>query len=243
MTTKRTSDKLYSWTIINDTTAIKKCDKSFFDHRGSAIPEGLKWFFCLDNTEYGDRQELTIQYLGTTFNGRTETDQLRRCRIFWHTNLANLFRRYQPKEDEEYPHVRFSRINSTTYEISFLNEEIIEKEKDNPFESEYVPKTEGQRKQYYTSKYERNPENRKQAIRIHGTRCMICGFDFEAVYGEAGRNFIEVHHIKPLSEAKQEVQIDPEKDLICVCSNCHRIIHRKKNGVYNIEEVKNMLNR
>ena len=66
---------------------------------------------------------------------------------------------------------------------------------------------------------------------------MICGFDFEAFYGEAGRNFIEVHHIKPLSSLDEEIMIDPEKDLVCVCSNCHRIIHRKKDGVYSLDDV------
>ena len=25
--------------------------------------------------------------------------------------------------------------------------------------------------------YERNPKNRKEAIKIHGCRCQICGFD------------------------------------------------------------------
>lgn len=68
---------------------------------------------------------------------------------------------------------------------------------------------------------------------------MACGFDFEAVYGEAGKDFIEVHHIKPLSDVGEDVEVDPEKDLVCVCSNCHRIIHRKKDGICTIEEVKN----
>ena len=54
---------------------------------------------------------------------------------------------------------------------------------------------------------------------------MICGFDFEEKYGELGKGYIEVHHIKPLSEIDEEVVVNPETDLICVCSNCHRKIH------------------
>ena len=117
----------------------------------------------------------------------------------------------------------------------------LQKELIHQFQSEVIPQKEGKKKEFYVSKYERNPLNRMNAIKIHGTKCMICGFDFESFYGEAGRNFIEVHHIKPLATLDEEVTIDPEKDLVCVCSNCHRIIHRKRNGVYTLDEVKRML--
>ena len=40
---------------------------------------------------------------------------------------------------------------------------------------------------------------RKMAIKIHGNKCMACGFDFESVYGKHGKNYIEVHHVVPLS--------------------------------------------
>lgn len=100
---------------------------------------------------------------------------------------------------------------------------------------------EGKKKVYYTTKYERDSKNREAAVRMHGTKCMICGFDFEVAYGELGRGFIEVHHIKPLSELKEEVVIDPEKDLICVCSNCHRMLHRFKKYIISVEELKQIV--
>ena len=100
---------------------------------------------------------------------------------------------------------------------------------------------EGKKKVYYTTKYERNSKNREAAIRIHGTKCMICGFDFEETYGELGKGYIEVHHIKPLSELEEEVVIDPEKDLICVCSNCHRMLHRFKSYIISVEELKQIV--
>ncbi|RBO96851.1 HNH endonuclease [Nocardia puris] len=55
-------------------------------------------------------------------------------------------------------------------------------------------------------------------------RCEVCGFDFEEVYGPRGAGFIECHHIVPLSvsgETKTRLS-----DLILLCSNCHRMIHR-----------------
>lgn len=102
-------------------------------------------------------------------------------------------------------------------------------------------RTEGRKTVYYTTKYERSQKNREAAIRIHGTKCMICGFDFEAKYGELGKGYIEVHHIKPLFELDEEVTINPEKDLICVCANCHRMLHRFKSYIVTPEELKQIV--
>src|SRR5699024_3020730 len=85
---------------------------------------------------------------------------------------------------------------------------------------------EGRSKYYYGKRYERNPENRRLAIKKHGVNCYACGFNFEEVYGERGKDFIEIHHIKPLSTLEKEVEIDPGTDLIPLCANCHRMVHR-----------------
>ncbi|SFB38593.1 HNH endonuclease [Clostridium frigidicarnis] len=104
-----------------------------------------------------------------------------------------------------------------------------------------ISQNEGKKISYYTTRYERNIKNRTRAIEIHGTKCMACGFDFEKVYGELGRAYIEVHHVSPLSSIEDEVKINPKTDLIAVCSNCHRMIHRKKNHVLSLEELKNII--
>ncbi|MGM0584318.1 MAG: HNH endonuclease [Pseudomonadota bacterium] len=56
--------------------------------------------------------------------------------------------------------------------------------------------------------------------------CEICGFDFEKTYGSIGAQFIEAHHVNPLSEASGEHEVSIE-DLIAVCANCHRMLHRE----------------
>lgn len=94
---------------------------------------------------------------------------------------------------------------------------------------------------YYTTKYERSAQNREEAIRIHGTKCMICGFDFEKKYGELGKGYIEVHHIKPLSDLDEEVVVNPATDLICVCSNCHRMLHRFRSYMVSVEELRRIV--
>ena len=106
---------------------------------------------------------------------------------------------------------------------------------------DYEIKSEGKKTQYYTTRYERNPKNRQLAIAIHGTKCMACGFDFEQFYGERGREYIEVHHVVPLATRDQQVDIDPRTDLVVVCSNCHRMIHRRKNDILTLEELKEII--
>lgn len=100
---------------------------------------------------------------------------------------------------------------------------------------------EGSKIKYFTTKYERSIKNRLEAINIHGTKCMVCGFDFESMYGEWGKGFIEVHHIKPLFDLEEEICINPLTDLVCLCSNCHRIIHRKKDSIFSIEELRELI--
>lgn len=101
--------------------------------------------------------------------------------------------------------------------------------------------TEGAAKKFYGKRYERNAINRRKAIEIHGTTCLVCGFNFENVYGDRGKDFIEIHHLRPLSTVREEVVIDPQTDLAPVCANCHRMIHRNKDNILSIEQLKNML--
>ena len=66
---------------------------------------------------------------------------------------------------------------------------------------------------------------KKRAFRdAHGRLyCERCGLQPEEVYGlEAGEACIEVHHKRPLGAGPVKTQL---KDLMCVCANCHRIIH------------------
>jgi 5-methylcytosine-specific restriction protein A len=73
--------------------------------------------------------------------------------------------------------------------------------------------------------YERNSYARQLCIAHYGYRCSVCDFDFAEFYGDIGRDFIHVHHIIPLGQIKKEYEVDPTKDLIPVCANCHAMIH------------------
>lgn len=85
---------------------------------------------------------------------------------------------------------------------------------------------------------ERNRKLAQQAKLVHGYRCKACGFDFEATYGAIGKDFIEAHHLTPISELKgQVVELDPRADFTVLCANCHRMIHRTA-FVHSVQEFR-----
>ncbi len=100
--------------------------------------------------------------------------------------------------------------------------------------------SEGAKKQITINAYERNPEARRKCLEFYGTSCKICNFNFEIKYGTLAKNFIHVHHIVPLSETNNEYTVNPQKDLIPVCPNCHAVIHLKKPAL-TLAEMKNIL--
>jgi predicted HNH restriction endonuclease len=100
---------------------------------------------------------------------------------------------------------------------------------------------EGQQTQRWTNSYERNPQLRAAAIRVHGVVCMGCGFNFEAKYGAIGLGFIEVHHTKPIGSLGGAASVDPTTDLVVLCSNCHSIVHRKRPSPLSLDALRTLV--
>lgn len=62
-------------------------------------------------------------------------------------------------------------------------------------------------------------------------KCDCCGFEFKTYYGDTyGKTCIEIHHLKPIFqyEGKSETKTieDALNNLLPVCPNCHRVIHK-----------------
>jgi 5-methylcytosine-specific restriction protein A len=76
------------------------------------------------------------------------------------------------------------------------------------------------------NRYERDPRNRREAIAIHGKSCLACNFNFQETYGELGDEYIVVHHTVPVSQMGNDYVVDPAKDLVTLCANCHAMVHR-----------------
>ncbi|WP_260984173.1 hypothetical protein [Staphylococcus hominis] len=68
----------------------------------------------------------------------------------------------------------------------------------------------------YSIKYERNQALRNEAIKIH--------------------------HLKPMFSIKREIKVNPQKDLVPLCSNCHKMIHRNTKQPLTIKELTEIVN-
>jgi hypothetical protein len=100
---------------------------------------------------------------------------------------------------------------------------------------------EGARKQTFSWRLERQSKNKEDAKKLHGFNCQVCGFNFANFYGEHGFEYIQVHHLRPLSELDGATPINPKTELGVVCANCHVMIHRDKMHTLSLDELKEMI--
>lgn len=249
----------HSWEVIGEEIAIKELDKSTFLHHGTGIPKEVRRFFSAIDMKRGERREIALEYKQRVYHARLEMDKHSspRSRLLWKADFSEIIRNqfqnayshFLNKDDEslnEVTKLRLEKVDSSsdTYLVEFLSsidsEVLIEDLESEEIEL-YEPRAEGNLVTYYGRRYERDPINRKRAIEFHGLSCKVCGFHFEEVYGERGKDFIEVHHVKPLSTLEKEAAIDPERDLVPVCANCHRMIHRRRNNILTVDELRALL--
>lgn len=104
---------------------------------------------------------------------------------------------------------------------------------------------EGRLIETWSTRRERNPQNRALCLAIHEPRCVVCEMSFLEEYGEVGRDFIHVHHERPLGSTDLDGEHhDPTEDLKPVCPNCHAMLHRGLNAakgeVRTIVELREM---
>lgn len=114
---------------------------------------------------------------------------------------------------------------------------------DSSFEDGIPDSREGKEKYVRHKTRERNPaiikKKKKEFQTQHGKLfCEVCNFDFGETYGLRGEGFIECHHNIPLHEEENE-RITQTSDLSVLCSNCHRMIHRKKKWL-TVQELKGL---
>lgn len=99
---------------------------------------------------------------------------------------------------------------------------------------------EGVGQQILVNRYERSQEARNACISHYGCVCQVCNFDFFERYGDLGRGFIHVHHRKPIASIKSEYVVDPVKDLVPVCPNCHAMLHRRE-PPFEVDELRTFM--
>lgn len=96
---------------------------------------------------------------------------------------------------------------------------------------------------------------RSQKLRVYAKKvfasadgtivCRGCGFEGSEVYGEPGKGLIEIHHTKPISasgETKDDLK-NAVKNVLPLCPNCHRLVHRKASEVMGLGELKKLVDK
>ena len=244
-----------SWEIISSNVVLKYIDKSLYS-QGTVVPKELYSFFKLEDMDLGEKGEIYFFRNNKFHNCQKQRypDRSGR-RIFWDSDLKKdikkefneIFLKLSNDQDTNSTfskdgYLRFEKIKDNIH-ISIISQKTVDNDIESLRIEDGILSKEGKRKSYYGHRYERIGKNRKKALEIHGTICFGCGIDLEEKYGERGKGFIEVHHIKPLSHQKKEIVIDPEKDLIPLCPNCHRIVHRFPSDILSIDQLRNIVKR
>ena len=120
----------YSWKLHSELIAEKKMDKSAFLYHGTGVPQEISHFFGIGPIGLTAPRHVLLRMGGKEFDGvlrvgvRNES-----IRLFWKSDLAAVIKRLFPNHYREYskgkltnlkpPCIRFERLNSATYEISF----------------------------------------------------------------------------------------------------------------------------
>lgn len=100
---------------------------------------------------------------------------------------------------------------------------------------------EGRRSKYTGVRVERNAVAREQCLKTKGYDCVVCGFNFFEFYGELGIGYIHVHHVTDLALSESERSVNPAKDLVPVCPNCHAMLHKGAMPARSVENLKKMI--
>lgn len=111
--------------------------------------------------------------------------------------------------------------------------------------------TEGTKRNRNVTLYKRSSKLRDFAIKKYTIgghiKCTVCLFDFLDFYGVIGKNYIEIHHVKPIlqygeKEGNKFLKHALE-NVIPACSNCHRMIHRNRQHPLSVLDLKVFINR
>lgn len=160
------------------------------------------------------------------------------------TRVMGLWIIYQTHEAEKAERLRLQRKRSKK-----ARENKTTSQEPTPKPDELLPEkgelVEGKPTQTTITRYERSDKLRQRCLTLNGYKCAVCGMDFETVYGEIGRGYIEVHHTRPISTYKDEHEV-PNCELVPLCSNCHSMIHRAGSDYkhpISVDELKSIYHR
>ena len=118
---EHTLGKFDSWEIVREDVARKTCDKSFYEHNGSGIPQNIRWFFAAEEIAPGARKNIVVVYDGSDYSGNVQrgSDELARTRIFWDSTLTSHFKAFS--NDGKSHVAQFRRVGEDRFELTFIH--------------------------------------------------------------------------------------------------------------------------
>jgi 5-methylcytosine-specific restriction protein A len=70
-------------------------------------------------------------------------------------------------------------------------------------------------------------------------KCEVCGFDSVSVYGELGRDLMEIHYNIEF-QSEPALESSSMEDFIIICSNCHKVLD-KNFALIDADDLKNII--
>lgn len=210
------------------------------------------YFFLKDKSNTDDYQYVTARKEGT--GHRLEklglsASCVQECTWKGYRQYLEIVRELQVLLKPLHPTVTLLDAQSFLWMLWMVDRDTPEyEERTDPLETRMVTRSagfkEGRRIEFYGTKYERDPRLRRSFLNSQPKpyKCEVCGMDFESIYGDLGKDVIEVHHKRPLSIDGIEQEIQPTGEyLVCLCANCHRMIHKNQNTIMTVDELKTIV--
>ena len=196
------------------------------------------------NHKFNYKPNITRKNLGPKNGGRSILSEPLPKKLFnipiiesYWTNFFTVFFDYKINLNINYPSTLINSVSK--YSIRLLRAMSSTLEGDKNTDKVYAAFENRTKVSRHLSR-ERSQKLVKAVKTRDGFTCQICGFNFTEVYGEIGRGFSEVHHIVPLSKLKRE-KLTRIEDLITVCSNCHRMLHKMEGIPDDVKRLKKMV--
>lgn len=105
-----------SWEILDENTAIKHCDKTFFGYRNSGVPREVCGFFNVESLGVGEVSTVGLVFNGVHYQGKVRNESRDRHRFFisWGADLGGQLETWNGPEAT----ATFRKIADGTYEIT-----------------------------------------------------------------------------------------------------------------------------
>ena len=240
------------YNLINPTTLIRKCDKSFIEHRGLTVPKNLYDYFGVNEIELGSKKNIILEYQGVCYKAHfvREKIKLARIRLFWDVSLKKEFKKIADS-CKSLPSVKFEKITTEYYKVTMIGDVLVEDmideidyEQHQNDEANYQlikGYSEEELEKLYIEREKEKPKLRESKkkryttdIRLKVTRNQMSHYQCEIDHSHKTfvsrsdvNNYVECHHLIPMMAQEEflPIYLDSLFNLISLCPICHAQFH------------------